>query len=126
MITGVRSVGLYVKNQDRAKHFFTETLGFDLLRDAPMGEGDSAPRWIEVAPKDRKVILVLFTPEGQEDRIGTFSNVIFDCENIESTYAELANRGVEFPDAPRREVWGWWSMFKDPDGNTYGLGQHGE
>ena len=126
MITGVRSVGIFVRDQDRAKQFFTERLGFDLVQDSPMGEGENAPRWIEIAPKERNVLLVLFTPEGQEERVGTFSNVIFHAEDIQATHQELSAKGVEFPEPPRKEFWGWWATFKDPDGNTYGLGERGE
>ena len=122
MLTGVRSAGIYVGDQDRAKRFWTETLGFELLQDTPMGEGEGAPRWIEVAPPDRNVILVLFTPEGQENLVGGFSNLIFTCDDIHRTYEELSAKGVEFPDPPRKEFWGWWAMFKDPDGNLYFLG----
>jgi lactoylglutathione lyase len=126
MITHVRSVGIYVRDQQRALDFYTKTLGFELLRNAPMGEGPDAPRWIEVAPKGADTILVLFTPQGQEDRIGTFSNVMFACDDVRGTYEELHARGVEFPDKPRKEFWGWWAVFKDPDGNAYGLSQRGE
>jgi uncharacterized protein YfiM (DUF2279 family) len=24
-----------------------------------------------------------------------------------------------------RVGWGWWAVFRDPDGNTYGLGRRG-
>ena len=126
MLTAVRSVGIYAGDQDRSKKFFTDTLGFELLQDTPMGQGPDAPRWIEVAPPERNVILVLFTPEGQEDRVGTFSNVLFTCDDIHATHKELVARGVEFVDEPQQQPWGWWASFKDPDGNTYGLGQRGE
>ena len=126
MIGGVRSVSIYVGDQDRAKGFWTETMGFELLGDTPMGQGEGAPRWIEVAPPDRKVILVLFTVDEQKDRVGTFSNIIFHCDDIEQTHRELTERGVEFAEAPRREFWGWWAVFRDPDGNAYGLGQNGD
>jgi catechol 2,3-dioxygenase-like lactoylglutathione lyase family enzyme len=126
MLTAVRSVGVYAGDQERSKRFFTETLGFKLLQDTPMGDGPGAPRWIEVAPPDRNVILVLFTPEGDQDRIGTFSNVLFECDDIQVTHKELAARGVEFTEEPSKQFWGWWAVFKDPDGNTYGLGQRGE
>jgi catechol 2,3-dioxygenase-like lactoylglutathione lyase family enzyme len=125
MLTAVRSVGIYVGDQDRAKEFFTGTLGFELVQDTPMGEGPGAARWIEVAPPDRNVILVLFTPEGEEDRVGTFSNVLFECDDIQTTHKQLAARGVEFTEEPSRPFWGWWAVFKDPDGNSYGLGQRG-
>jgi lactoylglutathione lyase len=126
MITTVRSIGLYVSDQDRAKNFYTTTLGFTLIQDTPMGEEAGTPRWIEVAPPNKNVILVLFTPEGFRDRIGGFSNVIFHCDDIHVTHKELVERGVEFVDQPRKEVWGWWATFKDPDGNIYGLSQSGE
>ena len=126
MIVGVRSVGIYVGEQDRAKAVWTAKLGFEAIQDTPMGQGEGAPRWIEVAPPDRKVILVLFTADEQKDRVGSFSNVLFHCDDIEQTHRELTARGVEFAEAPRKEFWGWWAVFKDPDGNTYGLGQRGE
>ncbi len=126
MIRSVRSVGIYVDDQDRAKEWYTQALGFQLLQDTPMGEGAGAPRWIEVAPPDRNVILVLYTPDEHRDRIGTFSNVLFDCDDIQATHEELRAKGVEFVEAPTRQFWGWWAVFKDPDGNTYGLGQRGD
>lgn len=123
MIRGVRSVGIYVKDPDRAKAFWTEKLGFELLQDMPMGDGPGAPRWIEVAPPDKSVILVLFTPPEQTDRIGTFSIVVFHADDVVKTYEELKAKGVVFKEEPRREFWGgWWSSFEDSDGNTYGLG----
>jgi len=57
---------------------------------------------------------------------GTFSNVLFDCDDILATHKELAGRGVEFAEEPSQQFWGWWATFKDPDGNTYGLGQRGD
>ena len=126
MISSVRSVGIYVGDQDRARAFFTDQLGFALIQDTPMGGEPGSPRWIEVAPPDRQVILVLFTPDEQRDRVGTFSNVIFTCEDIQRTYEELLARGVRFVETPRQEFWGWWANFSDPDGNTYGLGQRGD
>ena len=91
-----------------------------------MGEQEGGPRWIEVTPPDRNVILVLFTPQEQRHLIGTFSNILWECPDINDTYEELVAKGVEFPESPRKELWGRWAVFKDPDGNTYGLGQEGE
>lgn len=125
MLTGVRSVNLAVADQDRAKQFWTEVAGFELLGDTPMGDEGGA-RWIEVTPPDRSVILVLLAARDQGIEVGTWSNVIFHCDDINKTFEELRDRGVEFPDEPRREFWGWWATFKDSEGNTYGLGQRGE
>ncbi|MDP9396239.1 MAG: VOC family protein [Actinomycetota bacterium] len=123
MITGVRSASVYVRDQDAALRFYTETPGFELVQDTPMGEG--APRWIEVMPPDRQTLLVLFTAPGQEDRIGTFSNLLFACDDVRKTHEELVARGVTFAEDPTEQFWGWWAVFQDPDGNSYGLGQRG-
>ena len=127
MITKVRSVGVYVSDQQRALEFYRDVLGCEVVADFPMGEGDAAPRCIEVRLPRDAVNLLLFTPQGQEDRVGTFSNVIFHCEDIEATYDELLERGVEFPTPPEQAPWSkWWAVFADPDSNTFGLGLESE
>ena len=120
MITKASTVGIYVSDQDQALDFYTNKLGFEKLIDEPMGS-DSGARWIEVAPAGAQTPLVLFTPPGQEDRIGTFSNVTFSCDDMNSTYQELKGRGVEFSENPSEQPWGIWAQFKDPDGNEFGL-----
>jgi predicted enzyme related to lactoylglutathione lyase len=122
VITTASTVGIYVSDQDRALDFYANKLGFEKLVDEPMGGGS---RWIEVAPRGAETHLVLFTPPGQEDRIGTFSNVVFSCEDIESTHEELRNRGVEFTEEPSEQPWGLWAQFKDQDGNEFGLIERG-
>ncbi len=126
MIEAVSRVSLNVADQERAKAFWTQTMGFELVQDAPMGDESgpgAGPRWIEVAPPDRNVLLVLFTPRFDEAKVGSLSEVLFTCSDIQQTYEELTARGVEFPDPPSQQHWGWWATFRDPDGNLYGLGQ---
>jgi catechol 2,3-dioxygenase-like lactoylglutathione lyase family enzyme len=48
MISGVSNVIIPVDDQERAKAFWTETIGFDVVVDAPYGE----ERWIEVRSPD--------------------------------------------------------------------------
>ena len=50
--------------------------------------------------------VVLFTPEGQEDRIGSFSPLVFACADVEATYTELKERGVAFDGPPEKQPWG--------------------
>jgi predicted enzyme related to lactoylglutathione lyase len=63
----------------------------------------------------------LYTPPGQENRIGTFSNIGFFADDIEKTCQKLAERGVEFQQPPKKESWGTSAIFKDLDGNTFAL-----
>ena len=118
MITAASTVGIFVSDQDRALDFYTNALGFEKRADEPMGDG---ARWIEVAPAGAQTRLVLYTPPGFEDRIGTFSNVVFGCDDIRATHEELSGRGVEFTQEPSEQPWGLWAQFKDQDGNEFGL-----
>lgn len=71
--------------------------------------------------------LVLSLPEeGFDGMIGTFSNVWFDCDDLDRTYEELSSEGIEFPVPPAEAPWdpsSRWAQFADPDGTTYGLSQ---
>ncbi len=118
VITKASTVGIYVSDQDRALDFYVNVLGLEKRIDEPMSPD---ARWIEVAPAGAETRLVLFTPPGQEDRIGTFSNVVLECDDLEATYEELRGRGVEFTEEPSQQPWGMWAQFKDVDGNEFGL-----
>lgn len=130
MITKARSVGIYVGDQQRALEFYRDTLGFEVLADTPMGEASpeddaSDARWIEVAPPGAQTVLVLYTPPQQRDRIGGFSNIVFDTDDILATFEELKGRGVEFTQEPSHVPWGWWAQFRDSEGNEFGVVQSG-
>jgi predicted enzyme related to lactoylglutathione lyase len=118
MITHLKFVGIPTRNQDAAVAFYTEKLGFKVVTDQPMG----AQRWIEMRVGSSDTRVVLFTPDGQQDRIGTFFNGSFACDNVERTYEELKARGVEFSGPPKKETWGTYTTFKDPEGNEFVLG----
>ena len=56
-----------------------------------------------------------------ETRIGSYFNGALACNNVEKTYQELKDRGVEFVSSPRQEEWGSFAVFEDPDGNKFVL-----
>jgi lactoylglutathione lyase len=119
MITHVGHVSIYVRDQQKAVEFYRDKLGFKVLRDEPMGPN---ARWLEVAPEGARTHLVPFTPPGQENRIGTFSGIVFGCDNIVQTCGELAERGVEFKHMAEKQPWGgMMAQFYDADHNTFVL-----
>jgi len=118
MIKAIKFAGVPVRDQDRALAFYTQKLGFAVATDQPFGGGQ---RWIELRIPGAETRLVLFTPPGHEDRIGTFTSLSFVADDVEKTYTELAARGVEFTAPPKKERWGTSAMFKDPDGNSFVL-----
>jgi predicted enzyme related to lactoylglutathione lyase len=121
MITCAGTVGVNVRDQQRAKEFYTQKLGFQVIRDEPLMPPAESPRWIEVAPPGAQTHLVLLTPPGMEDQIGTNSRVVLHCDDIQQTVKELQQQGVEFTDQLHQEPWGWWAAFNDQDGNGFGL-----
>lgn len=118
MITQVKFVGIPVRDQQRALLFYTEKLGMKIATDQPMGEGQ---RWIELRVGRAETGVVLFTPAGHEDRVGTFFNGSFACDDVQKTYDELLARGVEFTGPPEKQPWGTFAKFKDSEGNLFVL-----
>lgn len=117
MISGVKHVSIPVKNQDKALKFYTEILGFEVLVDAEFGP----QRWIELKIPGGETQVVLFTPEGHEDRVGTFSNIVFMSDDIQKTFKELKAKGVKFTKDLTEESWGTYAIFEDAEGNSFCL-----
>ena len=118
MIKMIKFVSICVSDQDRSLAFFTEKLGFKVATDQPFNEKQ---RWIELRIPGADTRLVLFTPEGHENRIGSFANLSFIADDVEQTYQQMSEKGVEFVKPPKKEAWGTAAIFRDPDGNQYVL-----
>lgn len=121
MIKRIALAGIWVSDQDAARKFYIEKLGFELQTDIIMGTGY---RWLEVVPPGGDTGLTLAKPYlGQKDvSVGGFSNVVLSCDNIIKTYKELESRGVKFIEKPNMQDWGMMqALFEDPDGNVFVL-----
>ena len=103
MIRGIKFVSVPVANQDVALAFFTEKLGFKVATDQPF---DGKQRWIELMIPGAETGLVLFTPEGHEERIGGFQPLSFQCDDAMATGAVLKARA--------------WSLCRSRRGSTGG------
>jgi predicted enzyme related to lactoylglutathione lyase len=114
MIRKIKFTSIPVRDQDRALEFYVGTLGFTLLTDQPMGPGQ---RWIELRPPRGESGVALFTPPGQEDRIGTFTGISMECDDVQKTYEELSARGAVFAKPPKSEPWGVMAILQDSEGN---------
>jgi catechol 2,3-dioxygenase-like lactoylglutathione lyase family enzyme len=119
MIRQIKFVSVPVRDQDRALAFYRDKLGFKVATDQPF---DANQRWIELKIPGAETGVVLFTPKGQEDRVGTFFNGSLACDDVQKTYEELKGRGVEFQGEPKKETWGTFVIFKDSEGNQLVLG----
>ena len=114
MIRRLKFASIPVRDQDRALDFYVNQLGFAVQTDQPMGPGK---RWIEIRPPKGDTGLALFTPDGHEDRIGSFTGLSFECDDVQKTYDDLKAKGVEFAKPPQAQPWGMFAILKDSEGN---------
>src|SRR5262249_19173855 len=114
MIKHVDFISIPCADQKRALAFYTQKLGFTVFTDQ---EFDGKQRWIELKIGGAQTKVVLFTGEGEESRIGKFLNATFVCDDLDRTYVDLRERGVEFVSPPKKEPWGSMFIFKDSEGN---------
>jgi predicted enzyme related to lactoylglutathione lyase len=119
MITQIKFMSIPVADQGRALKFYTEKLGFKVVTDQEMGPGR---RWIELRIGKAETRLVLFTMEGEEGRVGTRMNCSLACDDVEATYRQLRERGVEFEAPPQKQPWGTYAIMKDSEGNRFVVG----
>jgi uncharacterized glyoxalase superfamily protein PhnB len=118
MIKGINFASVPVRDQDVAIEHYTRRLGFEVVTDQPFSD---TQRWIELRIPNADTRLVLFTPDGHEDRIGSFTGISLVVDDVERTYRELSERGVEFTGPPKTAEWGSSAVMKDPDGNSFVL-----
>lgn len=127
MITKAIQVTIFVKDQEEAKKFYTEKMGFVVCM-----EEEFAPGWsyLTVAPnKSNETVLELVkadTPE-QEALIGKQSAdqvlVMFATDDIEKDYNEMKSRGVVFHGEPQPVPGGKGVGFEDLYGNPFDMYQ---
>ena len=119
MIKQINFVSIPVADQARALDFYTEKFGFTIITDQPF---DEKQRWIELRVPRAETRVVLFTTDEDKNRIGSFMNMSYNCDDLDKTYRELTERGVEFENPPKKEPWGNYAIFKDSEGNRFVLG----
>ena len=117
-VTHVQVLSVPVSDQDRARDFYVDTLGFDLIADYPMGPGG---RWVQVAPKGAATTLTLVTwfPTMPP---GSLKGLVLETDDLDGDVTSLRERGVAFADGGiQLAPWGRYATFDDPDGNGIAL-----
>ncbi|MFN3911088.1 VOC family protein [Hyphomonas sp.] len=120
----LKTVTFLVPDYATGIDFFVGKLGFELIEDAPLGEGK---RWVVVSPKGGEARLLL--AEGRGERQGaaignqTGDRVAFflETDDFDRDHAAFVERGVTFMEAPRREAYGTVAVFRDDFGNLWDL-----
>jgi lactoylglutathione lyase len=117
MIDAVATVCIFVTDQERAKAFYTDKLGFELRQDAPMGES----RWIAVAPPGARTEVILYKLDDNwghyQQVIGKSQAMTFNVTDMAQLYADLKARSVRIVQEPEAQPWGTYMMILDEDNN---------
>jgi catechol 2,3-dioxygenase-like lactoylglutathione lyase family enzyme len=111
-------VSVPVSDQQRAKAFYRDVLGFELIREEPMGPGMS---WIQLAPRGQSVTIALVT-WFEQMKPGGLQGVMVNTSDLDADHRLLRGRGLDIGDI-HEEPWGRYALFKDPDGNGWILRQ---
>jgi catechol 2,3-dioxygenase-like lactoylglutathione lyase family enzyme len=112
-ITHVQLFSLPVTDQDRARDFYLDTLGFELLADTSMGPD---MRWVQVRPpgSQASITLVTWFPTMPP---GAVKGTVLETDDLDSDVAALRARGVSIEGGIQEAPWGRFVTFDDPDGN---------
>lgn len=118
MLGPVKTVGIYVADQERSVDFYVNVLGFEVRRRMQMA-GDA--EWVEVAPPGAETCLVIYPKELMPDWAERKPSVVFYCADVVGTVARLEARDVKIAMSPAELPWGAFAAIEDPDGNRLGL-----
>jgi catechol 2,3-dioxygenase-like lactoylglutathione lyase family enzyme len=130
MITNISLVTLWVTDQDDARAFYVDKLGFVERDDVSMGDGF---RWVTIAHPDHPELEVTLMVPGpplddevaevirrslDKGNLGGFGLRTTDCRK---TYDTLVAKGVEFIQPPSDRPYGVEAVMRDNSGNWLSL-----
>ena len=132
MINRLSHATVWVLDQDAAKSFYTEKLGFEVRTDT---EFDGL-RWLTVGPPEQpdvEMILLLPGPPMMDEKSaeqvkalvakGSLGPGVFATDDCHKAFEDLSARGVEFLQEPSDRGYGIEAVFRDDSGNWYSLTQ---
>jgi catechol 2,3-dioxygenase-like lactoylglutathione lyase family enzyme len=136
MLKQLTNTQVWVHDQDEALAFYTEKLGLELREDVTVPELGNF-RWLSVGvPGQEDVAITLMAIPGPpvfdaetQDAIktlvakGVASGLFFATDDLQATYEELKDRGVEFQQEPTEQPYGVDAGFRDPSGNQMRVAQ---
>ena len=112
-LTHVQLLSVPVSDQDRARDFYVDVLGFDLVRDAEMQPG---LRWVQVAPPGGQTSLTLVTWFDSMPA-GALRGLVLETDDLDGDLAALTARGAVIAGGIEDQPWGRYFTVTDPDGN---------
>jgi len=109
-------ISIPVKDQQKAKEFYMDKLGFSLIIEAPMSE---TSKWVQLGlpGTETSITLVDWYKDMQP---GGIDGLVVATDNIDEEVEQLQAKGVEMGKIDPTP-WGKFCSFKDIDGNGWVL-----
>jgi catechol 2,3-dioxygenase-like lactoylglutathione lyase family enzyme len=118
-------VAFLVRDYDEALAFFTESLGFRLVQDTPLGTGK---RWVLLTPPGShgtNLLLAKATTPEQLQQVGRQAAgrvfLFLHTDHFWRDYRLMQAANVTFLESPRQEPYGTVAVFEDLYGNKWDL-----
>ncbi|MCM3601238.1 VOC family protein [Robertmurraya korlensis] len=119
IINKVGKITVYVEDQEQAKEFWLNKLGFVLKLEQPMGPN---MKWIEVGPSDDEfTTIILYSKSAMEQQQPSkvaHPSILFSTTDIDSSYEKMTQNGVKVGEMLRMPF-GTMFTFYDQDDNEY-------
>lgn len=131
MIQTLSHTTIYVADQEKARAFYVEKLGFEVRADTTMGSF----RWLTVGPKGQQQLQIILMPIGAGPGMdaatatafreiiakGAVGCGVLETDDCRATYEALRAKGVEFNGEPAQRPYGLEAVLRDDSGNWFSL-----
>ncbi|MCX7569209.1 VOC family protein [Tumebacillus sp. DT12] len=124
----IKLTSIFVNDQEKARTFYTEVLGFVVKQDMPAGNY----KWLTVVspegPDDLELLLEPnINPAAQAYQESLYTQGIpttsFFVDDVQAEYDRMSKLGVVFPTLPSETEWGVLAVFDDTCGNLISIHQ---
>lgn len=133
MIQTLSHTTVHVIDQEAARQFYVEKLGFEVRADLKLGSF----RWLTVSPKAQPGLQMILMPLAASPAMdaatadalkkvvqsGGMGCGILETDDCKGTYEQLLERGVEFRTPPTQRPYGIEAVLLDNSGNWFSLVQ---
>lgn len=124
---------IYVADQERARQFYVDKLGFEVRSDFKMGDF----RWLTVAPKAQSkpefiLMPLVASPMMEAATVTAFRDLqtkgalgcgVLETDDCQGLYDALRKKGVTFRSPPAQRPYGLEAVLLDDLGNWFSLVQ---
>jgi catechol 2,3-dioxygenase-like lactoylglutathione lyase family enzyme len=131
MIQNLSHTTIYVLDQEAARAFYVDKLGFEVRADMTMGPF----RWLTVGPRAQPSLQMVLMPIVESPMMdattaatlralvekGALACGVLETDDCKATYEDLVKQGVRFSGPPAQRPYGLEALLKDNSGNWFSL-----